>query len=83
MSKKISEIFRFGELWEKYETEVLPENCSNVQLVECKNAFYAGAAGLLTMLLNNTEEKGTLFSMEEVLESTVKELADQLHSETA
>ena len=32
-----------AELWESYETEVLPKDAPDVQRVECKRAFYAGA----------------------------------------
>lgn len=32
--------------WESYRYLVLPENASEVQISECRNAFYAGAWAL-------------------------------------
>lgn len=35
------------ELWNSYRREVIPAEAPDVQVIECRRAFYAGAKGLL------------------------------------
>lgn len=40
-----------GEAWESYRRGVVPGNAPTVQIKETRRAFYAGAAGLLEIVL--------------------------------
>jgi hypothetical protein len=33
--------------WQSYRDQVIPPNAPEIQLLECRRAFYAGAAGFL------------------------------------
>lgn len=39
-----------GEAWNKYRNKVVPENCSLIQSMETRRAFYAGAQSMLTIV---------------------------------
>lgn len=41
--------------WESYLTEVLPADAPEIQRVECRRAFYAGAKAVQAMLLATSE----------------------------
>lgn len=38
------------EDWKAYRQRVMPATCPDIQAVECKRAFYAGAFSLFTLL---------------------------------
>lgn len=38
-------------VWDKYQKDVLPQGCSQIQLQETRRAFYAGAAAVLGITL--------------------------------
>lgn len=40
-----------GESWATYQRDVVPAAASQVQVDECKQAFYAGAAGCFTAVM--------------------------------
>lgn len=46
---------RIHEKWDSYRREVLPSTAPQVQIVECRRAFYAGAAALLSLQLHDLE----------------------------
>ena len=39
-----------AEAWDKYREKVVPENCSLIQKMETRRAFYAGAQSMLTIV---------------------------------
>lgn len=62
---------RIGEMWASYESEVLPARAHDVERMETKRAFYAGAQGLLSAILKGltpgTEpEEADLRMMDEI-----------------
>lgn len=44
-----------GEAWASYVAEVVPAAASEVQREECKRAFYAGAQGMYTAIMEAVE----------------------------
>jgi len=43
---------RIREQWDSYRREVIPKDAHDVQIVESRRAFYAGAAALLRILVD-------------------------------
>ncbi|MGH6967801.1 MAG: hypothetical protein ACREEN_01680 [Stellaceae bacterium] len=43
-------------LWRTYAERVVPANASTAQRLECRRAFFAGAAGLFGQIMNNLDE---------------------------
>jgi hypothetical protein len=39
-----------GEAWHAYRLQVVPLNAPEVQVVECRRAYYAGAGAIVRML---------------------------------
>lgn len=46
---------RIEKEWLDYRNDVIPKEAGLVQLQECRRAFYAGAWGLLQLILNQVE----------------------------
>lgn len=46
---------RVGEQWSSYLENVMPPNAGPTQITETRRAFYAGAQGLLGLLMNVLE----------------------------
>lgn len=44
------------ELWEKYETNVIPAEADEIQRKETRRAFYAGGASLLDALTDAPDQ---------------------------
>ena len=71
------------KLWQEYKDKVLPANAPPVQISECRNAFFAGAAALFQTVTNNLSEgpdpeESDLAMMDEIfkeLESYPKRIA--------
>lgn len=42
---------RIEESWNSYSRDVLPQDAPLIQRVECRRAFYAGAQGLLGIIM--------------------------------
>ena len=63
-----------ADLWKDYQTKVLPRNCSDIQLIETRKAFYAGAGALLNAIYNILE------GGEEVTEQDL-DVMDAIHNE--
>lgn len=73
---------RIEALWNSYRENVLPAECSEIQITETRRAFYAGVKGFLGYLLtvldpaaDPTEED--LWIMEEI-ERELKEFAEHV-----
>jgi hypothetical protein len=66
-----------GELWASYQAEVVPAAAPAVQREECKRAFYAGAQGMFSVVLEATvaEDEDVC---EARLEALVREMQDFL-----
>lgn len=45
-----------AEHWQHYVDKVLPDNAQAIQISECRQAFYSGAAALFLELLLNAED---------------------------
>jgi len=45
-----------AEAWDKYREKVVPENCSLIQSMETRRAFYAGAQSMLAIIKNIGEK---------------------------
>ena len=39
-----------ADAWDKYRQKVVPENCSLIQSMETRRAFYAGAQSMLVLV---------------------------------
>ena len=63
--------------WASYEAEVVPAEASDVQRLETKRAFYAGAWALLCMILHKTQE---IEEDDPAGQSFLKALHDELES---
>jgi hypothetical protein len=61
--------------WLEYQRQVLPADASEIQIRECKRAFFAGARALETLLLTHLEDGDQITDAELKL---VKELRDEL-----
>lgn len=55
MSKPRKEHVSLAALWASYRQEVLPQGAGEVQIVETRRAFYAGAAGLFYAIMRNLD----------------------------
>lgn len=42
---------KFEQEWKSYEAEVLPRDAADVQRIECRRAFYAGAQALFGLVI--------------------------------
>lgn len=69
------ECMSIAKEWEIYRKKVVPANCSTVQLVETRQAFYAGAAVLFALLVTgiSNDEEPTAADM-----AVVEELAKEI-----
>ncbi len=52
----MSEHTTLGHWWHDYETQVLPDPCSELQLTETRRAFYAGARAFICLELSQPED---------------------------
>jgi hypothetical protein len=48
--KIMAEGLRIENGWESYLKEVIPKGASQIQVIECKRAFYAGAGTMKSLL---------------------------------
>jgi hypothetical protein len=46
---------RIKEAWRSYRNEVIPSDAPNIQHIESRRAFYAGAQALLAILMTMLE----------------------------
>ena len=44
------------ELWEGYKLKVLPPNAPEIQVSECRRAFYTGIVSMLTLVVALSNE---------------------------
>lgn len=51
----MSAMFKLATEWRDYEIRVLPIDAPEVQRIETRRAFYAGAQSLFTGLINSLE----------------------------
>jgi hypothetical protein len=77
MSKiKISDYKTIKEAWNSFETHIIPKNAPALQKIEMKKAFYAGAWGMVNILINLEDKEGdnmTDEKMEEYIDKLFKE----------
>lgn len=69
-----------------YRESVIPENASEVQVRECRNAFFAGVGIMFHVFqtIAHTDDKPETISREaEILESVQKEIDAHVESVTA
>ncbi len=70
---------RIAELWGSYKREVLPRNAPDVQVVECRRAFYAGCQGLLGTIMreltDGPDEQEPDLKMMQDIDRELKEFA--------
>ena len=48
---------RIEEKWHSYRRDVIPDGAPEVQLTECRRAFYAGAAGLMNLVVGGMSDE--------------------------
>jgi predicted RNA-binding protein with PUA-like domain len=59
--------------WQSYEAQVLPKNCSPVQLQETRRAFYAGAASILAHMARLSNEDISEEDGSDIIEELMQE----------
>lgn len=47
-----------GDIWQSYSDNVLPADAGDVQIRECKLAFYAGAASMMEIMTAIGDSEG-------------------------
>jgi len=47
-----------ADFWTSYRRDVVPADAPPVQLIECRRAFYAGAAAMLSGMMDAAGEPG-------------------------
>lgn len=82
MSREVAEMESLSEAWDKFKDEVIPPGCSRAQLVESKNAFYAGAAASMVMLLHKIENQAGPEKVGALMDHFLKEVTDQFDLDT-
>ena len=69
-----------AEEWSSYEARVLPKNAGDVQRIETRRAFYAGAGAFLACMQGNLEAGPEATDGDvENLDTLVKELETFAH----
>ena len=65
--------------WESYLNEVLPKNAPEVQKVECRRAFYAGALSIWVTVISGVSEAEELTGSDlELIKILKSEFAEYL-----
>jgi hypothetical protein len=64
-----------AEIWASYRERVIPSDTPEVQVTECKRAFYAGVAGFISML---TEIESLSSASEEAVTSYLDSVDEEL-----
>lgn len=65
--------------WESYLNEVLPKNAPEIQKVECRRAFYAGALAIWVTVISGVSEAEEITGSDLLLMNTIKnEFAEYL-----
>lgn len=62
------------KLWDKYATEMMPQDAPLIQIIETRRAFYAGAASLFGELVTKTRD-------EKITEDQGKDFITEINSE--
>ncbi len=52
--------YRVQALWNSYRTEVIPAEAGQIQVQECRRAFYAGVESALNRLAGEMSDGNTL-----------------------
>jgi hypothetical protein len=65
-----------ADIWASYRDQVLPHDAPQAQLVECKRAFYAGAAAIMTALWDAADEELSDEQGASYLEDRMQELQE-------
>ncbi len=64
--------------WRTYRTNVLPKDAPMIQVIECRNSFYAGYASFVSDLLaDNADVENIMNSMLNELTEFQKELDNE------
>ncbi len=56
--------------WRKYRTEILPKDAPMIQVIECRNSFYAAYASFVSELLDDNAD------IENIMDSMLSELME-------
>lgn len=68
------------EIWDQYEKEVLPSGAGNVQRLETKRAFYAGAASMFNLLCKIDEYSDCTMNSMQGIRAVLTEIEDFVKS---
>lgn len=73
----MADISSMSELWEDYLRKVVSPNAGEIQIKETKLAFYAGAGGLLGLIIENLDNESEPTEKDlKLMDSIGRELED-------
>lgn len=81
--KEVATMESLKEAWNKYEQEIVPKYAPTALKAELGNAFFAGGAAVVVMIISKAEQAGgDPTSMTTLMDTFMKEVTDRFDLDT-